>query len=506
MYFAPSPEHPCPDHVLDSRTKSFQASISLALVENLARRHNKDRFCRVSEDIQHGHYFSCISVTFPDDGKEWVVRIPVPTTVDKTWEMIQSEVATTRYIQRRTSIPVPTVHAYGKDERLTNDDTALQSYIITDRISGTPLSLDGILVMNREKRARLFSQVGDALAALQELTFPTTGSLYPDEDDDTKSHIGPSLCQWEVDISNRDGVRHERPPLATAWDSIKLHLGALARGPALRKLFYAENGRERIAREMFALDAITRHVEDERHAFWRQDAGFSLNHSGLYYQNILIDGQGNIQGIINWSKAEILPRQLSGPPPWILCVGNEASWQGYDNVWAEFRDAVDADHPYRAHLRYYLDSLEEHAYFATALRWPRHIADVYFWRRFYDTQHREPVDELLAAFFGSEEEPAASTRGEELERRIAEHRIYAVEDIGQRAGALATEMPKLLELCVKVRDLVENATTAGILFKEPCASSDSLEPLVPLVESGGSPLPSDDSGRSGNTSEANESV
>jgi hypothetical protein len=97
MYFAPSPEHPCPDHLLDSGTKSFQASISLTLVKNIARRHNDNKFCRISEAVQHGHYFSCISVTFPDDGKEWVVRIPVPTTVDKTWEMIQSEVATTRY-------------------------------------------------------------------------------------------------------------------------------------------------------------------------------------------------------------------------------------------------------------------------------------------------------------------------------------------------------------------------------------------------------------------------
>ncbi|PMB68128.1 Altered inheritance of mitochondria protein 9, mitochondrial [Beauveria bassiana] len=499
MYFAPSPEHPCPDHLLDSRTKSFQASINLDLVKDLARRHNDDKFCRISEAVQHGYYFSCISVTFPDEGKEWVVRIPVPTTVDKTWEMIQSEVATTRYIQRHTSIPVPTVHAYGKDERLTNDDTTLQSYIITDRISGNPLSLDNLLVLNREKRARLFSQLGDALAQLQELTFPTTGSLYPDEKDDTKIHIGPSLCQWEVDISNRDGVKHERPPLTTTWDSIHLHLGALARGPALRKLFYSENGRERITREMFALDAITRHVEDKRHTFWREDAGFTLNHSGLYYQNILIDGKGNIQGIINWSKAEILPRQLSGPPTWILCVGNEDNWQEYDNVWAEFQDAIHPSHPYRKHLQYYLDNLE-HAYFATTLRWPRHIADLYFWRRFYDTQHDKPIDELLVEFF--DKEPA---RKEELERRIAEHREYAVEDIGQRAGALSTELPKLLELYVKVRDLIVNATTAGILCTEPCAS-DPLELLVPLVESGGSPLPSDDSGRSGNASVADESI
>ncbi|KAM3500196.1 hypothetical protein MY10362_006620 [Beauveria mimosiformis] len=500
MYFEPSPEHPCPDHVLNRRPKRFQASISLELVKNLARRHNDNKFCRISDDVQHGHYFSCISVTFPDDGKEWVVRIPAPTTVDNTWEMIQSEVATTRYVQRHTSIPVPTVHAYGKDERLTKDDTTLQSYIITDRISGNPLSLDGMLVMNREKRARLFSQIGDALAQLHELTFPTTGSLYPDEDDDTKSHIGPSLCQWEVDISNRDGVKRERPPLATAWDSIQLHLGALTRWPAFRKLFYSDNGRERIAREMVALDGITRHVEDKGHTFWREDAGFILNHAGLYYQNILIDGQGNIQGIINWSKAEILPRQLSGPPAWILSITSDANWLEYDNVWAEFQDAITPNHPYRKHLQYYLGKNLEHAYLATALGFPQLIAHVYYWRGFYDTQHQETIDELLATFFNKEE------RKEELERRIAEHRSYAVEDIVQRAGALSKELPKLLELYEKTRDLIVHAKTAGMLCEESCALSDSVKLLLSLVESGRSPLPSDDSGRSGNTSVADEPV
>ncbi|KAM3510632.1 hypothetical protein MY11210_005717 [Beauveria gryllotalpidicola] len=502
MYFAPSPEHPRPDHLVESDTERFQASISLKLVENLARRHNDNKFCRISEDIQHGHYFSCISVTFPDDGKEWVVRIPVPTIIDKAWEMIQSEVATTRYIQRHTSIPVPTVHAYGKDERLTKDYTTLQSYIITDRISGSPLSLDVVLVMNREKRARLFSQIGDALAQLQGLTFPTTGSLYPDESDDSKIRIGPSLCQWEVDISTRDGVNHERPPLSTTWASIQHHLGAVARGPALKKLFYTENGRDRIQREMFALDAIARHVEDESHAFWRQDAGFTLSHAGLYYQNILIDGQGNIQAIINWAKAEILPRQLCVPPPWLLGISGGADWQEYDSVWAEFQHAIAPGHAYRTHLDYYLANLE-HVYFATVLRWPRHLTDVYFWRRFYDTQHRRPIDELLERFFAAD--PA---RRGALDRRIAQHRDYAVHDIDQRAFALSKDLPKFLELYVKMRDLVDNATTARHLLQEPFITPDSPVSLAPAVvaSSGDSPLPSDDSGRSGSASEADESV
>lgn len=44
--------------------------------------------------MKHGSYNVCFFVTFPTDGTEWVVRIPISPLISDVWAKVQSEVAT----------------------------------------------------------------------------------------------------------------------------------------------------------------------------------------------------------------------------------------------------------------------------------------------------------------------------------------------------------------------------------------------------------------------------
>ncbi|OAA60895.1 Protein kinase-like domain protein [Akanthomyces lecanii RCEF 1005] len=484
MSVPPSPGHPHDLSDQDRHNENFCNSIDVVLVERLAARHNGDKFCRISCIAVNGYTFSCYKVVFPDDGEEWVVRITVPSLLGNEWDVVRTEVATTRYLQRHTSIPVPTVRAYGTGERLTSDPFKTQSWIISDRLRGKPLTNDHLFLMTREKRLRCFSQLGDVLAQLQELTFPKTGSMYPDESDDTKEQIGPSLCRADQILAIRDGVVRSRPTFTTAWDSIEHHLMA-TRGPAdLRVASRSNEVQDEIARQVVALDAVNRHVRDENQSFWREDRGFSLSHPSLISDRIFVDDDGNIQGIVQWAFTEILPRQLCHPPDLVLGTCSTPRERQFNDVWKEFLEAITPDHSYHKHLQYYLDN-EKHIGFSCMLRSPTYATIIYFWDKVYDAQHQQPPKEMMTEFFSKPENQA------ELDRRVADQKQHSDDVIVRQASAMEPKLEKVRNWFMAVQDLVITASKSGNYIYDPFSVSPVLS-----AHSGGSPVPSRRSSKS----------
>lgn len=97
MSVPPSPGHPHDYNRVDQRNDNFRSSIDVELVERLAARHNGNKLCRILA-AGGGFTFTCYRVTFPDDGKEWVVRIAMPSSLGDEWDIVRTEVATTRYV------------------------------------------------------------------------------------------------------------------------------------------------------------------------------------------------------------------------------------------------------------------------------------------------------------------------------------------------------------------------------------------------------------------------
>lgn len=93
----------------------FQANYDLAALLGLAERlRNRPCTCDESQIPKAGAFNWAILLKF-DDGVEWVFRAPVSRCAsikDLTGRLLDSEVATLKYVREHTSIPVPEVFHY----------------------------------------------------------------------------------------------------------------------------------------------------------------------------------------------------------------------------------------------------------------------------------------------------------------------------------------------------------------------------------------------------------
>lgn len=81
-----------PEDVIEATKKRFLDSLLSSAVEELASQQNYSRACRVfARDC--GSYNACFFVEF-DDGRRWVVRVPIAPLIQQPWEKLQSEVST----------------------------------------------------------------------------------------------------------------------------------------------------------------------------------------------------------------------------------------------------------------------------------------------------------------------------------------------------------------------------------------------------------------------------
>lgn len=78
-----------------ARKEEFIDSLDQSAICNLASRYNSWKPCRVIRS-SHGSFNACFFVEFPDDGTQWVVRIPIEPAVHNVWSKLQSEVITMR--------------------------------------------------------------------------------------------------------------------------------------------------------------------------------------------------------------------------------------------------------------------------------------------------------------------------------------------------------------------------------------------------------------------------
>lgn len=86
-----------------------------ALLEHAGQLRNIPCFCDVTQRPQCGSLNWAIFLSF-DDGVEWVFRSPAAEeddiSMEVAGELLESEVATMKYIKENSSIPVPNIFEY----------------------------------------------------------------------------------------------------------------------------------------------------------------------------------------------------------------------------------------------------------------------------------------------------------------------------------------------------------------------------------------------------------
>ncbi|KAF5615665.1 phosphotransferase enzyme family [Fusarium tjaetaba] len=304
---------PPTEQQLEARIKGFIDSIDKDAVCRLASRHNSHKSCRV---VGHdrGSFNVCFFVLFDAENVTWVVRIPLEPVVCDAWAKVQSEVATMRYVEHNTTVPIPRVYTYGRaPDLLVQDGSATVAFLICDYISGQSLSLKALAGATEDRRKHLYHDLIDILSQLYKLEFSVAGSLMPNPAGGPDPVIGPILSMSANELyrccQQQGGL--EPPSSEGQYLAYQSHILS-----ETYRLPTQDLSSDQVRMELFALESLTKHAFGSLE-FPESTTPFSMAHQDLRCSNIIVTQDLHVSGIIDWEFAGTIPRYLSTPPPWL---------------------------------------------------------------------------------------------------------------------------------------------------------------------------------------------
>jgi hypothetical protein len=292
----------------------------------------KEEACRVVNTVE-GAFHHCRMIEVDGDSDTYVVKVPFAGAGDQwTWEdmgNMDHEALMMFYIRRMTSLPVPEVVAF--NARCMGE--LEYPFIIMKMIPGNSayhlwFDMDSedrsLLVQGNwptrqvsERRKNFLSSLAHIMADLQKLEFPTTGMV----DWELDWNPGPDLVSryiWQEPCDNNtDGAnckpRHiEHKPCKTSLSYFTRNLEAIWPADPSSELPEADQLLRRGVHEVLAIILSTpAFCTSRKNPYDDKEApSFVLAHNDLDLQNILVDDEGNITGILDWDGCSIVPRSI----------------------------------------------------------------------------------------------------------------------------------------------------------------------------------------------------
>ncbi|KAF5024764.1 hypothetical protein F66182_3142 [Fusarium sp. NRRL 66182] len=232
---------------------------------------------------------------------------------------------------------MPRIYAYGRS-RLRRTDSTHQAFMILDYIDGQSLTKKLLRDSSEEQRHRLLGELVDIFAQLRELEFSQGGSLMPETT--WADWVRSLFWREEVFTPQRNGDFDTQPIIAGAFSMRKNELqvdGCLLprvktnnANKFLREQHHLlrciwempcqELEREEVERQEFALHFLN--LEWVRNRFGIEvnppaKDSFYLSHPDLRVNNIIVDDELHICGIIDWEFSATVPQHAFLPPLWL---------------------------------------------------------------------------------------------------------------------------------------------------------------------------------------------
>ncbi|OAL73138.1 hypothetical protein A7D00_2911 [Trichophyton violaceum] len=288
------------------------------------------RLAECHVQFNQGGFNRVLQATFKD-GYTVLARIPYHSMVPKRFA-VASEAATLGLLHSR-GLPVPRVLGYSA----SNSNSVGVEYLLLEKIDGSPLG-DRWFTIGNKTRAEIMKQIVAVETRFMSITFPASGSLYyrkdltssepnvllPEQTTADDIAVGP-IAQYEWWYKERASLNVDRGP----WETFLKCFEA----PAKREIsFCKEFGKprlhvERYLRELHKLQKMTptAHVQvlsqylqlaphleiPAEHPFARP----VLRHPDFSPNNILVNSDNEIVGVIDWQHAAVLPLGLCANIP-----------------------------------------------------------------------------------------------------------------------------------------------------------------------------------------------
>lgn len=269
-----------------------------------------------------------------DSGPEdYVIKVPFVGTIDRWQEgdahNLRCEAGLMRYIRARIPVPVPEVLSY--DDCLHNSIGA--PYICMKRLPGTPAynmwfdSLDGPVSegdspseATQKWRTTFLKSLAYLMDTLYYLDFdkigmPNFDECGPDGNPDiSERYVWTPFNRLKPEDINTRKVLFKRNPCSTAHEFFTKKLDENWPSELDPEDFDDDSQREiclgmrKFLDILFSCPAFTQSKENPKDI----DAPdtFTLCHTDLDLQNILVDERGNITGVLDWDSCFAAPRSI----------------------------------------------------------------------------------------------------------------------------------------------------------------------------------------------------
>ena len=278
-------------------------------IEQLSRRHlNLDEAasCIVKFHAQGG--FNKLYTVDTDTGK-WLMRVALP--VDP-YRKTASEVSTMRWVQKNTSIPIPTVLAH---EATNNNDLQFE-WILMEYMPGTVLerSWRKMSLSAKEDLAKKLAKFQSELFS-DKLRFQSIGNLFEETAESYRIGSIVSMTFFWGDRGAREDILRGPFPNSYEWLSARLNLVLEDQDKVLSntddedEIEDAEAAKVLAERLLALLPGVFNQYETE---------STILFHDDLHEKNILVDDSGTMTAVLDWECVSFFPLWMACQLPALL--------------------------------------------------------------------------------------------------------------------------------------------------------------------------------------------
>lgn len=306
---------------------------------------------RLGNPYRYDSYNFNIEIIF-DDGIA-LFRFPIPGIVVYPDDKVKAEVATIRYVADYTTIPVPHIHHWGTAEE---NPTGLKvPFMIMDHIAHAT-TVDQALedpefkipsIPESMKREYLYQKMAEISLQLYKLTSDRIGSLGILDNGDYAVTSAPLSHNMAYHVVNCSVPVSVLPPCDKTYCSSTEYLTDAANMGVAGLLFMNEKFTESATdcRDQFVARCLTRDIVRRRqnsscqHIQTGPDTAtqnhqthetFRLWGDDLGPENVLLDENGAVVGVVDWEYTYFAPETYLANPPWWLLLEVVEKYAGED--------------------------------------------------------------------------------------------------------------------------------------------------------------------------------